>query len=439
MRPSVSATHLLLAGVALLVVTVGVSAALAPPIQQGVTADSGDGDGTRTTLVGSHGGGVGYHKYGSVYLLNGTDIAWREDSADSNFEVERLPNGSVLAGFADGGYSDCGPYGDSCTHTGYRIIKPGPDPEVVGEYGFPVRTITNSEAHAAEPLPDGSIAVTDMDEERLFVLENGSVAWEWRASSFYDAPEDPTRTDWLHINDVDYIGDDRFLLSVRNANQILVIERGSGVVEVINEDRGGDDSSCTHSGELADTDGDGDVRCGDPAVLDHQHNPQWLGEGAVLVADSDNNRVVELHRTDDGRWEPTWALTDAQGIEFNWPRDADRLPNGNTLVTDTRNQRLVEVDADGDVIWSVSTERIPYEADRLTDNESAATNRTTYENGTVSGPEKGLPVISTLTVAVHSAVPGLPYWFEELQVLGVLLALVLVLSSGVQWYRQRRR
>lgn len=81
----------------------------------------------------------------SVYRLNGTDIVWRETGADSNFEVERLPNGSVLAGFADGGYND------SCTHTGYRVVNPGPDPEVVGEYGFPVRGIKNSEAHAAVP------------------------------------------------------------------------------------------------------------------------------------------------------------------------------------------------------------------------------------------------------------------------------------------------
>lgn len=440
MRLSVPATRLLLGGLALLVLTLGVSAALAPPIQQGVTTESVETNETRKTLVGSHGGGPGYHEGGSVYLLNGTNITWREDGADSNFEVERLPNGSVLAGFADGGYSDCGPYGDSCTHTGYRIIDPGQNPEVVGEYSFPVRSITNSEAHAAKPLPGGGIAVTDMDEERLFVLENGSIAWEWRASSFYDAPADPTRTDWLHINDVDYIGDDRFLLSVRNANQILIIERGSGVVEVINEDRGGDDSSCTHSGELADTDGDGDVRCGNPEVLDHQHNPQWLGEGAVLVADSDNNRVVELHRT-NGTWEPTWGLYEAGNIEFAWPRDADRLPNGNTLVTDTLNQRLVEVDENGSVVWSfnirqsVGTGIVPYEADRLVADD---TNVTTYEQGTVAEPgDRGLPVLSTLTVVAHAAIPALPYWFEGLQVLGTLLALLLVLGSGAQWYRQR--
>jgi hypothetical protein len=98
----------------------------------------------------------------------------------------------------------------------------------------------------------------------------------------------------LHINDVDVIGEDRYLVSVRNANQLLIIERGRGVVEVINEDDDRNDASCRGSGQLRDTDGDRDVRCGDPSILDHQHNPQYLEEGAILAADSENDRVVEL-------------------------------------------------------------------------------------------------------------------------------------------------
>ena len=177
MRPTVPWTWFLLAGIGLLVLTVGASAALAPPIQDGVTDGTVDNE-TRQTLVGSHGGGPGYHEDGSVYLLNDTDVVWKEDSADSNFEVTRLDNGSVMVGFAEGGYTDCGPYDSPCTHTGYRIVDPDPEPAIVSEYSFPVRSITNSESHAAKPLPDGSVAVTDMDQERLFILENGSITWE---------------------------------------------------------------------------------------------------------------------------------------------------------------------------------------------------------------------------------------------------------------------
>ncbi|MFC7135595.1 aryl-sulfate sulfotransferase [Halobaculum litoreum] len=184
------------------------------------------------------------------------------------------------------------------------------------EYGFPVRTETNSEIHDAEPLPGGGFAMTDMDHERILIVEDGAVTWTWNASTLYDAPADPTRTDWLHINDIDRIGDGRFLVSVRNANQLVIVERtddgGSEVVEIVNADEAGSsDASCTGNGQLRDTDGDGDVRCGDPSILDHQHNPQWLGDGAVLVADSDNDRVVGSTATPpraSGRsrgWSPT--------------------------------------------------------------------------------------------------------------------------------------
>jgi hypothetical protein len=70
-----------------------------------------------------------------------------------------------------------------------------------------------------------------------------------------------------------------------------------------------------------------------------QHNPDYIpeerGGPAVLVADSENGRVVEYGRTPgngtpvtDGTWERTWQWRDGR---LQWPRDADRLPNGGWL------------------------------------------------------------------------------------------------------------
>jgi hypothetical protein len=229
-----------------------------------------------------------------------------------------------------------------------------------------VRTSKNSELHAVEPLPSSVIAIADMEYERIAVVEDGSIVWQWNASVFYDAPRDPTKRDWLHINDVNYIGDDRFLVSVRNANQLLVIERGAGVVEVIiNTPAGATPSKCGAAGERVDYDGDGTVRCGNPAVLERQHNLQWLGKGAVLVADSDNNRIVELHRTPNSSWAAVWIVRGAGNMPFFWPRETDRLPSGTTLISDTWNQRILEINASGQVLWSTRTDPQPYEADRL--------------------------------------------------------------------------
>ncbi|MEF8774495.1 MAG: arylsulfotransferase family protein [Halobacteriales archaeon] len=418
---------LAVAGVALFLVSMGASVALAPSI--GVA-----GGGDAETLVGVQGGGPGWHDYGRVTMYEGRDVAWQLTGTDSYFDVQRADDGTVLAGFMDGGREDCGPYGAPCAHTGFQRIDPDADggPAVVDEYGFPVRSMKNSEVHDVEPLGGGEYLLTDMDRERLVVVDGGEVVWQWNASELYEPPEDPTRTDWLHINDVDVIEEGRFLVSVRNANQLVIVERGEGAVEVVNEDDGGDDATC--QGQLVDADGDGDVRCGDPAVLNHQHNPQWLGDGAVLVADSDNDRIVELHRTDDGDWEPAWVLESAGGVDLQWPRDADRLPNGNTLVTDTHNRRVFEVNESGEVVWSVRTEYVPYEADRLPGNERAG-DLPRYEGDAVTGPASGVPLLSTALVGLRAAWSGLPFWFREWQLLATLLSLGLVVAGAIDYRR----
>ena len=419
------------AGVLLLVGTLTISAVTAPAI------GTSDHDAQpKRTLVGSQGGGTGWHQYGGVYLLNGSDIVWREDSADSYFDVTKTENGTILAGFMNGGYDACGPYESPCTRTGFRAIDPQPIPRVIGEYGIPVRTNKNSEVHDVERLDSGEVLLTDMENERIFTVEDGEVTWQWNASSFYDAPDDPTTTDWLHINDVDAISEQRYLVSVRNANQLLVVERGTGVVEVINEDRSNEnDGNCRQSGQLRDTDGDGDVRCGDPSTLSHQHNPQWLGENAVLVADSENGRVVELHNR-SGEWTVAWQLQEAGGVGLYWPRDADRLPNGNTLVTDTLNRRVVEVNESGAVVWSHETERIPYEADRLPAGESVG-GPTYSDAGTdTRRTDSDIPLLSPLLVGIQAVYPSLPIWFDEPQLLLTLVSLGCVLSGMVARFRE---
>ena len=416
-------TVLVVFGLVFLVSTLAVSALVTPDRNVGVAVENE----TRETLVGVQGGGPGWHDHGSVALVEGDDVAWRAGDTDSYFDVTMLDNGSVMAGFMQGGYEDCGPYDSPCTRTGFRIIDPEPEPEIVYEYSDPVRTPTNSEVHDVERVGDGQFLITDMENERIAIVEDGETVWEWRGESFYDAPDDPTTTDWLHINDVDVIEDGRYLVSLRNANQLLVIERGEGVVEVINEDDGGDDSSCTQSNQLQDTDGDGDVRCGETEVLNHQHNPQWLGDGTVLVADSDNNRVVELHRnasTDE--WEIAWELDSAGGIPFDWPRDADRLANGNTLVTDTLNKRLVEVDPNGTVVWSTPTDQIPYESERLPEGERPTGER--YGNVDTATADR-IPVLDPAVSLARGAIPGLPYWFAGLQ-LGLSLVALGVVGTG---------
>ncbi|KAB1198144.1 MULTISPECIES: hypothetical protein [Haloferax] len=414
-----------LLGAGIVVATLVVGAALAPDI--GVSAASFGGAAPENqTLVGSQGGGPGLHSYGSVYLVSNDTVSWRLSDSNSYFDVTRLRDGRILAVFADGGYDDCGPYAAPCSRTGYRIVDPEHEggPATVEEWSFPVRTVRNSEVHDVEPLDSGEMLVADMEHERVFTVRDGEVTWQWNASSYYDAPADPTKVDWLHINDVDVIGENRYLVSVRNANQLLVVERGSGVVDVINED----------------TDGDG---TGDPTLLRHQHNPQWLGEGAVLVADSGNHRIVELHENESGVWEVAWTVESASGVDLLWPRDADRLPNGNTLVTDSANRRILEVNRTGSAIWSRETDYIPYEADRLPVGELVGAPRSDGSEIVATGTID-VPVVSPLLTTLRSSYP-LPYWFTEGYLVSILFGLGtmgvgvgLFVRDVVSWSPRRR-
>ncbi len=57
---------------------------------------------------------------------------------------------------------------------------------------------------------------------------------------------------------------------------------------------------------------------------------------------------------------------------LSWPRDADRLPNGNTLITDSRAvpvTRVIEINSGGDLVWEfevpITFGNLFYESDRL--------------------------------------------------------------------------
>jgi hypothetical protein len=130
------------------------------------------------------------------------------------------------------------------------------------------------------------------------------------------------------------------MVSVRNFDQVVAIDRSTD--------------------EIAWTLGED----GNHSVIFRQHNPQYLdgGDGppAVLVADSRNDRVVEFTRR-DGEWVETWELV---GGGLDEPRDADRLPNGNTLVADRHGQRFLEVTPTGEVVWEFYGPWQPYDVER---------------------------------------------------------------------------
>jgi hypothetical protein len=210
------------------------------------------------------------------------------------------------------------------------------------------------DTHDADLLGDGRIAIANMrnydeaageNRDRVVIYDRHSdeIVWEWRFDERY-----PPRVggeyeeDWTHLNDVDYVPGRGFLLSPRNFDQVILVNRTTGEIDL----RLGAD--------------------GDVSTLKKQHNPDYLeseaGRPTILVADSENDRVVEYERGPDG-WNRTWRVGNRSTLD--WPRDADRLPNGNTLIGDSRHNRVIEVTPEGEVVWEVYGPWLVYDVERF--------------------------------------------------------------------------
>lgn len=90
--------------------------------------------------------------------------------------------------------------------------------------------------------------------------------------------------------------------------------------------------------------------------LDSPCSAQWLVNGNILIADQGNNRVIEVNR----RHKIVWEYGDSEDSQtLNHPAYACRLPNRNTLITDSGNNRVLEVARRGKTVLEFSTTTQP--------------------------------------------------------------------------------
>jgi DNA-binding beta-propeller fold protein YncE len=68
-----------------------------------------------------------------------------------------------------------------------------------------------------------------------------------------------------------------------------------------------------------------------------------VGRGRYLIADTYNNRVVEMDR----RSRPLWQFGSGSSEGLFWPRCAFRVADGRTVIADSRNNRILFVDGHG--------------------------------------------------------------------------------------------
>ncbi|MEF8783969.1 MAG: aryl-sulfate sulfotransferase [Haloarculaceae archaeon] len=281
---------------------------------------------------------------------------WAQNSTANGrwwaYDVDPLENGNLLYATTQSRHSVVGEFDpDAGEYVWVEHFDGEPDSE------------TNPlivDAHDADLVGDELLLVDKgQGHERLLAynLTTERVTWEWR---FEDHPEAFPESgggpphDWTHVNDVDRVSEDLYITSPRNFDKVIFVNRSTDEIELT---LGADDEY---------------------DILDEQHNPDHLwgpnGEHTLLVADSINDRAVEYAYDDESdTWERVWSVA---GLDE--PRDADRLANGNTLITDRRGHRVLEVTPEGRTVWEVYTPYEPYDTER---NEPRSNGPTMREHG----------------------------------------------------------
>jgi len=83
--------------------------------------------------------------------------------------------------------------------------------------------------------------------------------------------------------------------------------------------------------------------------LNSPNSAELLENGHILIADENNNRAIEVTRADQ------IVKTYTAGGTLGACAFASRLDNGHTLLTDTGHALAVEVDANDNVVWQFAT------------------------------------------------------------------------------------
>ena len=184
---------------------------------------------------------------------------------------------------------------------------------------------------------------TEVDGKKMWadylveMTTDGKVVWEWRTWEHLDpAKESLTavqddRAEWTHCNAVIELPDGDLLASFRNISTIVRIDRRTGRVA---------------------------WKLGAPPLAG-QHAPAPLPNGNILIFDNGPHRLDETFpfsrviEVNPATNQIVWTYQEPLPFNFYSPRisNAERLPNGNTLINEGSFGRFFEVTPDGEVVW----------------------------------------------------------------------------------------
>ena len=185
------------------------------------------------------------------------------------------------------------------------------------------------------------------------VTPDGEVVWEWKTYEHIDMNRylniDPSEN-WTHFNSVQALPENKWYdggdVRFRPGN-LLLSPRTLGFVFIMDNE----------TGEIVwRTDG--------RVPLSGQHAPRMIekgrpGEGNILVLDNGvpplsyvyqvgKSRVLEI---DPVTYEIAWTYEDGYQFFAAFTANAERLPNANTLISESFSSRVFEVTMEGEIVW----------------------------------------------------------------------------------------
>jgi hypothetical protein len=284
----------------------------------------------------------------------------------------------------------------SSTYRTHHDIEPMPNGNVLL---IAWDVLTSTQAVAAGYKSNSSLRLEQILEVQPSGTTGGNIVWRWyakdhliqdynSAKSNYGVvanhPEllDINMTistsvgvssgDLMHINGISYNKDlDQIVFSSHTLNEFYVIDHSTTTAQ-----------AATHAGGNSGMGGDILYRWGNPSqydasgtrVFDVVHCSVWVpsglpGAGNIMAFNnnysSGKSVIVEVvpptngyvySRTSGSAYgpsSPTWTYS-ASGFYSNHLGGCQRLPNGNTLIIESTDGRIFEVNSSGTVVWTYS-------------------------------------------------------------------------------------
>ncbi len=224
----------------------------------------------------------------------------------------------------------------------------------------------------------------DLEDDRIIEVDwDGEIVWEWTAGEHIDelgfseaareaiaaAPGFGNRFDWIHINSATWLGpnrrydegDERFapdnvIFSSRNSSLVAIVDRDGSVVWRLGPDVSAEPEQRQirqiigqHHAHMIPKGlpGAGNILIFDNGGSSGYGRPSAIAPNGTGVHARAGSRIIEI---DPVSYELVWSYNGPSFFSTNIS-SAQRLPNGNTLITEGAGGRLFEVTEDGDIVW----------------------------------------------------------------------------------------